>query len=72
MTNDEAKTLLFSGKPVQFKGIEYQRITAIIYRVVNGRVLVSAELLDKNNNSVTITDPKRVEAVVEGVKYHGA
>lgn len=53
MTAEEAKQILFSKQPVWYQGIRYDRVTAIIY-TLDGRnnLIVSAELLDKNKNSV--------------------
>lgn len=61
MTNDEAKTALFKRLPVTYNGINYSCISAIIYRYDrNFNLLVSAELTDKNNRSVTIAQIKDV------------
>lgn len=63
MTSEEAKQCLFSRSAVVCKGIEYKRLTAIIYRLDESgkHILVSAELLDKSRNSVTIAQLKDVE-----------
>ena len=62
MTNEEAKQCLYSHDAVAFNGTTYDCITAIIYRVGNrGELIVSAELLDKNRNSVTIAQLKDVK-----------
>lgn len=69
MTADEAKQSLFSKSPVMYNGIRYAKMTAIIYRVgENNNLIVSAELLDKSQNSVTYALIKDVKAVSEGVK----
>ena len=61
MTNDEAKNALFKRVPVTHNGIKYAKITAIIYRVnKQNQVVVSAELLDYSNHSVTIAQVKDV------------
>lgn len=68
MTNDEAKKALFEKLPVKHNGIEYARITAIIYRCDQnggGNLLVSAELLDKGMRSVTIAQIKDVSLCSE-------
>lgn len=63
MTGEEAKAALQNKTPVVCGGTEYKRISAIIYRYnEKGQFLVSAELLDKNANSVTIA---RIEDVQE-------
>ena len=55
MTSDEAKVALRDRTPVVCGGIEYKRITAITYRYNDkGQFLISAELLDKRENSVTV------------------
>ena len=61
MTNNEAKNALKNRTPVVFNGIEYLYISAIIYRYDNNHNLViSAELTDKNERSVTIAQLKDV------------
>ena len=63
MTNEEAKEKLYLRSPVMHRGVKYERITAIIYRVTeNNRIVVSAELKDKNENSITYA---RIEEVQE-------
>ena len=55
MTNAEAKEALFTGCPVEYMGIEYLCISALILRVAeDGKPYMQVELLDKNKNSVTI------------------
>lgn len=60
MTNEEAKDAFLRDLPVlhhdPYRHIdqEYECISAIIYRKKNGYLRVSAELLDRNKNSVTI------------------
>ena len=63
MTNEELKTALFSGCPVEHNGAVYKKVTAIIYRNVGGTLLIQAELLDKNSNSVSIVNPKNIKEV---------
>lgn len=63
MTNEELKAALFSGCPVEHNGITYKCVSAIIYRNNGGKLGVSAELLDKNLNSVSIVEPGRVTEV---------
>ncbi len=60
MTNPELKEALLQGYPVICRNIEYARVSAIIYRAVNGRIVVSAELMDKGGKSVTIVQSKDV------------
>lgn len=67
MTSEEAKQCLYSRKEVVCNGINYERITAIIYRLdeAGKNIIVSAELLDKNRNSVTIAQLKDVKEIEE-------
>lgn len=61
MTNEELKAALISRKPVIFRPntrdiLHYKRVSAVRYTLDNdGKIVVQAELLDKNGNSVTIT-----------------
>ena len=63
MTNEELKAALFSGCPVEHNGAVYKKVTAIIYRNVGGTLLIQAELLDKNSNSVSIVNPTKITEV---------
>lgn len=61
MTNNEAKTALFNRTPVTYNGVNYSYISAIIYRYDRyNNLMISAELTDKNNRSVTIAQLKDV------------
>lgn len=68
MTNEELKEALLSKKPVIYGGsvscrpcdYEYECVSAVIYRNSGGKIKVTAELTDKNGNSVMIVDPERV------------
>lgn len=66
MTNTEIKEALQNGKPVvakipREKVITFDCVHGITYRRnPTGGIIVSAELLDKNKNSVIVTDPKFV------------
>lgn len=60
MKNAELKEILMSQEPVIYNGIEYKRVSAIIYRNEGGKLYVQAELLDKNANSVSIASPDRI------------
>lgn len=60
MTAEEMKLALLEGSPAIYNGIRYDRITAIIYRKSKKGIAIRLELLDKNNNSVTIARPERV------------
>lgn len=63
MTNDELKAALFSGCQVEHRGIIYKCVSGIIYRNKGGKLNISAELLDKNGNSVSIVEPHLVKEV---------
>lgn len=66
MTNEEAKQAFFDGVPVKANGVNYTCISAIIYRLDRDKnLIVSAELQDKNRNSVTIARVKDIEGVNE-------
>lgn len=60
MTNSDAKKCLSERTPVVWRGIRYDRISAIIYRVEKNELVVKVELSDQNANSVTIADVKDV------------
>lgn len=62
MTNDEAKEAFRNKTPVYWNGVLYTKISAIIYRYdPYGNLLVSAELLDRNGNSVVIARLKDIK-----------
>lgn len=63
MTSEEIKDALLKKYPVHADGIEYKCVTAVIYREKDGRIAVSAELLDKCKNSVTIVALDKIEKV---------
>lgn len=66
MTTEEAKTAFYEEKPVVYDKIPYNRISALIYRKIEGGgVMMSLELQDKNKRSVTIALPDRVEVKKE-------
>ena len=64
MTNSEIKEALQNGKPAvvkmpRQKVMSFDCVHGITYRRNPiGGIIVSAELLDKNKNSVIVTDPK--------------
>ncbi len=68
MTNEEAKEAFFSGAPIIHKddyrhiNTRYSYISAIVYRRINGRVCVSAELADRCGHSVTMAPVKNIFA----------
>ncbi len=61
MTAEEIKDALLKKYPVSAHGIEYRCVNAVIYRERDGRIMVSGELLDKNNHSVTIVSLDKIE-----------
>lgn len=65
MDNKELKQSLFDGNPVQYNGIEYQKVHGILYRIVSGKLRISAELLDYNNNCLVYAPAAKVEPIKE-------
>lgn len=67
MTSEEIKKAMVSFSPVRYKGIEYKKINAYIYRIyVNPNTgkhkeAFQLELQSKTGNSVTIADAEKVE-----------
>ncbi|MFT9055125.1 MAG: hypothetical protein ABF449_00680 [Ethanoligenens sp.] len=70
MSNDELKDALFGGLPVMYKNAAYRRVSGIIYRVVDGKLRVQAELLDQCGHAITIADPAQVELKNEVKRTH--
>lgn len=64
MTNEQLKEALFSGCKVEHRGIIYKCVSGVIYRNKDGKLDISAELMDKNGNSISIVNPERVKEVV--------
>lgn len=60
MTGTEMKEALLCGLPAVFDGVQYDRITAIIYRKAPRGLKIQLELEDKNRNSVVIASPDKV------------
>ncbi len=66
MTNEEIKAALISRKPVVIHSnkrdvLRYKCVTAVRYTLDNnGKIVVQAELLDNNNNSVVIAKASEV------------
>ena len=69
MTNQDAKIAFLTCAPVihrdSYRHIEtrYEKISAIIYRYIDGKLHVSAELLDSCHNSVTIANVQYLHLV---------
>lgn len=56
MNNEEVKQALVTGKPVIYfvplvGDIRYDRVSAVIYRIINGELAVTAELEDREGRS---------------------
>lgn len=72
MTSEEIKEAMHHFKPVRYKGIVYDKITAYIYRAVEThkrgifKIVLQCELLDKCRNSVTIAEAEKVELIEDG------
>jgi hypothetical protein len=60
MNHAELKEALMTEEPVIYCGIEFKRVSAIIYRNDGKKTFIQAELLDKNLNSVSIAMPGRI------------
>lgn len=62
MTNDEVKKAWLNKTPIHSSGIDYTKISALIYRLTeNGEMTLSVELLEKCGNSVTIASPQNIK-----------
>lgn len=56
MNNEEVKQALANGKPVIYfvplvGDVRYDRVSAVIYRIINGELAVTAELEDREGRS---------------------
>lgn len=65
MNNSELKEALFNQRPIIFNKplvgeLHYNRVSAVIYRVKDGRLHVSAEIEDKCGRSVMIVEPENI------------
>ncbi|MEE0100608.1 MAG: hypothetical protein U0I48_02550 [Acutalibacteraceae bacterium] len=60
MTPAELKQAMIDEIPVTHNGIDYKRVTGIIYRKRGNAAIIQAELLDKNGRSFTYAAPKKV------------
>lgn len=63
MNNAEIKDALMDGRRVVHNGIVYDKVSAIIYRNIGGKVVVSAEMLDKNENCVVTAPVAKIISV---------
>ena len=66
MTNEELKEALLNRRPVVcktlFEGdIKHKYVSAVIYRATaENKIIVSAELTDKNGHSISIASPEAI------------
>lgn len=60
LTVKEAKEIMHNESKVMHDDMEYLKISALIFRKLNGSFRASAELLDKNRNSVIIVGLDRL------------
>ena len=69
MTSEEIKQAMINGSPVRYKGVDYEGITAYIYRRIidrhTGKVsfILQCELLDRSGNAVVVVDARKVEMI---------
>ena len=68
MTNAELKDALFNAVPVTCDGIEYLKVCQIVYSCPAKKLVISAGLLDKNENCIVYVNPEKVMAVSDGVQ----
>lgn len=61
ITREEAKEAFLYEVPIWHNGILYPYIAAIRYTKRNKAIVIQLELMDKNNNSIVIAAPKKVE-----------
>ena len=60
MTTEEVKKAIINKEQVRYTDITYT-VQALIYRYRGNKWRVTAELIDKNNNSISIADIKKIE-----------
>ena len=60
ITTKEAKEIMYNQSSVMYDDKQYLKISALIFRKLNGSFRASAELLDKNRNSVIIVGLDRL------------
>lgn len=69
MANINLNTAFKNMLPVEYHGVKYRHITAVIYRAVSkGQHIVQVELLDKCGHSVVIASPQEVYVLNERIK----
>lgn len=62
MKGEELKTALMKKGRVKYSDVVYE-LTGIIYKVRDGKIAVSCELLDKNDNCIVIAPAEKIEGV---------
>lgn len=66
MTNTELKEALFNRRPIiadlpVIGELRFARVHGIIYRAGNdGKISISVELMDRNENSICVTSPEHI------------
>lgn len=53
MNTTVAKKLMIAESPIFYEGIEYKKIQSLIFKKTEKGIIACAELLDKNQNSLT-------------------
>ena len=61
MTGSDLKDALMDGRSVKYNGIEYKCVDSIIYKNIGGKIVVGAELLDKNSNCIVRVQADKVQ-----------
>lgn len=61
MTGEEIKDALLGEYPVICKGVEYLKVSGVIYRKKGKGISIQAEMLDKSGRSITTARIKDVE-----------
>lgn len=75
MTNEEVKQALVTGKPVIYfvpLVVRYDRVSAVIYRIINGELAVTAELEDREGRSTATVRIDRLRFEKKEEKENGA
>ena len=60
MNDNELREALQRKAQVEYDGVIFDRISAVIYRNIKGKLEISAEIMDENSHSVFIVDPKKL------------
>lgn len=77
MTNEKIKQALVTGKPVIYfvplvGDVKYDRVSAVIYRIINGELAVTAELEDREGRSTATVRIDRLRFEKKEEKENGA